>query len=651
MKNQNRFLIAFLCFSAFMSHAADAGGKSYYVSATAAGGDGTLERPFRSIQAAASLARGGDTVFVSGGLYVLDDVKPGHSGSEGRYVVFQAQPGTGEAVLRHPDTSPGGNSAVFDLSGMRYVWLEGFTFRDFKYARCAVAMNGSEGCVVSRCRFERLGHPEVSAWNANSVIWMGNARRNAVVDNVFEDIIGDGVSLNGQECTGNMVAHNSFFRFSGKKRSWGGENLYTRCVDVQDMSDGDNLVVSNYFTEARTCIWLDRDGSRNVILRNRAHDCGDFVFNESRCAGNVVAENIGDNLEGIGYQTARYATGWTEDAQWTNNVAYRCETGFFVHKSRRDRMRGNIVYDCSGYNIEFSDSAYGAGPHLFVGNIVYTPGNTKSVMLCGREVMLRTFQSRLGGEGNLDGSSGFVSTAYGEEDFTLRENSRAKGMGYGGVDVGAYPVYGPGPVGAAVKDVPVAVQAGFDRYVVRMDRDAEVAFTVRLSRPCAEDLVLALQPVAGEAREGEDFLLSTDELVFAPGETVKRFTMKGMGLSSYDELLALRLVPHSDEVGVCGGLTVLQIKKNQDSEPQSVGRNALQDEACRIFLERGSGTLKVEWPGEEFMVGIYRHDGRLVHCGGPSEGSFVRDVCYLPRGVYVVNVRSRTGMSTKVVGL
>ena len=94
-------------------------------------------------------------------------------------------------------------------------------------------------------------------------------------------------------------------------------------------------------------------------------------------------------------------------------------------------MRGNIVYDCSGYNIEFSDSAYGAGPHLFVDNIVYTPGNTKSVVLCGREVMLRTFQSRLDGEGNLEGSPGFVSTAYGEEDFTLRENSRAKGMGYG----------------------------------------------------------------------------------------------------------------------------------------------------------------------------------------------------------------------------
>ena len=642
MKNQKRILIAFLCFSAFMLHAADAGDKSYYVSAAAADGDGTLEHPFRSIQVAASLARGGDTVFVSGGLYVLDDVKPGNSGSEGRYVVFQAQPGTGEAVLQHPDTSPGGYSAVFDLSGMRYVWLEGFTFRGFKYARCAVAMNGSEGCVVSRCRFEQLGHPEVSAWNANSVIWMGNARRNAVVGNVFEDIIGDGISLNGQECTGNMVAHNSFFRFSGK-------NLYTRCVDVQDMSDGDNLVVSNYFSEVRTCIWLDRDGSRNILLRNRAHACRDFIFNESRCTENMVSENIGANLEGIAYQTARYETGWTADAQWTNNVAFRCKTGFFIHKSRRDWLRNNIVYDCSGYNVELSDSAYDSGPHVFLDNLVYTPGKTKSLKLCGGEMSLRAFQTRLGGEGNLETSPGFVSTTYGQENFTLREGSRAKGYGYGGVDLGAYSVYGAVPTGPEERNDPFAVQAGFNAYASCLERRAEMSFTVRLSHACREELRLALQPVAGEARAGEDFILSTDEVVFLPGETAKSFTVEGVGSSPYDELLALRLVSHSDEVGVCGGLTVVRIKKNMDSEPESVDGNVQYDEACRIFFERGSGKLKVEWPDEKFTVGIYRHDGRLVHSDGPADGSYVWDMYRMPQGLYIVSVKSRKGTSTKTV--
>ena len=41
------------------------------------------------------------------------------------------------------------------------------------------------------------------------------------------------------------------------------------------------------------------------------------------------------------------------------------------------------------------------------------------------------------------------------------------------------------------------------------------------------------------------------------------------------------------------------------------------------FFERGSGKLKVEWPDEKFTVGIYRHDGRLVHSDGPADGSYV----------------------------
>ena len=77
---------------------------------------------------------------------------------------------------------------------------------------------------------------------------------------------------------------------------------------------------------------------------------------------------------------------------------------------------------------------------------------------------LRAFQTRLGGEGNLETSPGFVSMTYGQEDFTLREGSRAKGYGYGGVDLGAYPVNGAVTTGPEEMDDPFAVQGGFDAY-------------------------------------------------------------------------------------------------------------------------------------------------------------------------------------------
>ena len=210
-------------------------------------------------------------------------------------------------------------------------------------------------------------------------------------------------------------------------------------------------------------------------------------------------------------------------------------------------------------------------------------------------------------------------------------------------------MYGAVPTGPEERNDPFAVQAGFDAYASRLERGAEMSFTVRLSHACREELRLALQPVAGEARVGEDFILSTDEMVFLPGETAKSFTVEGVGSSPYDELLALHLVPHSDEVGVCGGLTVVRIKKNMDSEPESVDGNVQYDEACRIFFERRSGKLKVEWPDEKFTVGIYRHDGRLVHSDGPADGSYVWDMYRMPQGLYIVSVKSRKGTSTKTV--
>ena len=61
MKSLNLMKPVLLCFSAFMLHALEGQGKGYYVSAAAGdGGDGTHVRPFKDIQAAATLAEAGN---------------------------------------------------------------------------------------------------------------------------------------------------------------------------------------------------------------------------------------------------------------------------------------------------------------------------------------------------------------------------------------------------------------------------------------------------------------------------------------------------------------------------------------------------------------------------------------------------------------
>lgn len=603
--------------------------RSYYVSATAAGaGSGTKEAPFGSIQDAADKVQPGDTVWVSGGTYEVSSLVPASSGTRSAFIVFCPEAGTGEVILRHPDTSPGTYTPVIDLSNKQYIRVSGFSFKGFKYFQSAISLNGATGCVVAGNRFEQLGHADVSEWNANSVIWMGNAVGNAVVDNYFADIIGDGVSINGQGCSSNFVGNNTFLRFTGKKRSWGGDYLFTRCIDIQDMTEGNNVIYANSFSDVPTCIWLDRDGSSNILLRNRAEACSDFIFNESRCASNIVMENIGAGLEGIAFQTAHYETGWTVDAQWTNNVAYQCKTGFLIHKSHRDRLRNNIVYDCSSYAIEFSDSALASGPHTLVDNIVFTPGRTATILQEGRGITLEEFQTLLGGTGNLASEPEFAGNDPYSENFTLSAESPAKGRGYGGVDLGAYAVYGPVSAGwhEPADDHPVQVM--FDAYRVVLPRDGRVPVTVRLSEPCAETFSFTLRPVAGDAREDEDFLIETPSLVFEPGETEKTVYVSGRGMSAYDELVALTLDEPSADADVRCAMVVVKVKKTADAGSDSEYETDSETGYATVQLD-ASGTCD---PAQNIKSYVWMLDGEQIATGMTAQTE-------LPEGSYFITLK------------
>ena len=595
-----------------------ADGKVYHVSAgTDGSGNGSEESPFGSLQSAANVAGAGDTVYVAGGTYMVSDLQLRNSGAEGRYLVFMPGPGTGEVVLRHPDTAPGSFTSVLNFSGKSYIWLDGFSFRDFKYSLCAVNLDRATHCVVTNCRFEQLGNADVAPqWNGNAVIWMGNAQVNAVVNNYFADIVGDGIALNSQDCEYNLLANNTFERFSGKKRSWGGEYLHSRCIDVQDMSEGNNVIASNYFTGTRTCIWMDRDGSRNILLRNFAENSGDFIFNESRCAGNIVMENIGANVDGIAFQTAQYeGTGWTFDAQWTNNIAYGCTTGFLIHKSHRDQLRNNIVYECDGYAINFSDSAKASGPHVFLDNIVYSRGNRRPIRQGYSNLSLADFEELLGGEGNLSDSPDFTSLTIGKEDFTLRDNSVAKAHGYGGVDLGAYAVYGPSPAGAEIDEASQCVQAYFDAYMARVRRDGQAEVVIRLTKAWDAPLSFRLTATAGDSREGEDFETGLGEIVFNPGETEKRVPVDFKGMSAYDELVALRLVPQSDAAGALCAFQVFQIGKTADAGPDM---EAYVDAASGYGLVTLDATASCD-PEEKIVRYVWIEDGDTIAEGQTAE--------------------------------
>lgn len=547
--------------------------ETYYVSSSGRDTwDGSVRSPFKTLTKAATVLEPGDVVLVSGGNYSEENIVPSQSGTEDAMVIFKARPNTGTVTISHPATSTGNNDTpIFNLSNRNYIWIEGFQFKGFEYGMASIVIAHGLGNVVINNRFEALGNPDVESWDENSVIWVYKSTDNLIRNNYFSDIYGDGVSLNGQGTNRNLVCENTFIDFYGKKRSWGGNYLFSRAIDIQDMSNGNNVIAFNYADGVIHHIWLDRDGSNNVILRNIANHSSGLVFNESRCASNIIQENIGTNLQ-TAFQTARYdTTGWTYDARWINNIAYNNQIGFYVHKSERDEFRNNITFNNTNYNIVFTDEALSNTPHIFENNLWYTQNKWASIQLSGKAVSVSQFRNAVGEVNGISTDPRFTAADTG--DFTLTPTSPALGAGDGGVDMGAYAVYGPNTVAGWDPALELSpIQVTFDGVISQALRGQETELTLKLNRTTLESVSVDIVPVAGDACLDEDFQWETQTITFEPGETTKVVPLSILGSSEHDELVAFRLENIVNAQSGPGHLRLLRISPSGEGS-DSTDRN------------------------------------------------------------------------------
>ncbi len=561
-----------------------------------ASGDGSVAKPYQSIAKAAEAVKAGDIVLVSGGTYVEENITPAVSGEEGNYITFRRLPDTGSVVIQHPSQeSSGGPYPVFNLSNRDFVWIEGFHFKDFVKGIASIYISGGESNVVLNNIFENLGDREVATWNGNQVVGVFNSERTVVCNNYFHNITGDGVNVNGQSTSRNLVCNNSFSEFDGKLRSWGGEYTYSRAIDVQDHARGHNLVAFNHAEDVVHHVWLDRDGSNNIILRNYGNKGSGNVFNESRCKKNVVQENIAVEMK-VGYMTSYYtSTGWTEDARWINNVSYNSETGFNIHKSHRDEFRNNIVFDSTEYNIRFSDEALANGPHIFANNLWYSAGADNSMYLggipnavsaeepgtyAGTASSVADFQLEVGETGGLSLDPLFN----GDNDFTLQSSSPAKNVGDNGLDLGAYAYYPKISTGWDGSASTAKIAVYFDQSISSVVRGETTELLVRLSKPATEEVSVDITPVAGDAVIDDDFTLAATRITFAIGETEKTVQVVTNGSFAHDELVAFKLENASGASASGRVFHALRLL-----------HEANDDFAVGVWLEPECGTLGSNW--------------------------------------------------------
>jgi len=497
-------------------------------------GDGSKSNPYRTIAKAASIAIAGDFVLVAGGTYAEQGISPANSGSPGSMITFMVEPDTGEVTIQHPAGSySAGLPPVFNLSARNYIWIEGYTFSGFRYGMASISIGSGSHNVVINNRFEELGNADIEAWNENSVVWV-TGTHNVVRNNYFDSITGDGISVNGQAAEYNLVSENTFVNFLGKYRSWGGEYLFSRAIDVQDMTTGNNVVAFNAARDVINHVWLDRDGSYNVMLRNLTNDSGGAIFNESRCANNVVQENIGDNCTS-GIMSAEYeTTGDTFDPRYINNVMVNCGRGLHINKSHRDEVRNNIIYN-NDTNLYFTSLAAGQGPHIFRNNLWYSDGNANSINFSCSNVSVSSFQSSIGE------TNGMSANPQLNSDYTLPDGSPAKGAGDNGKDLGAFSVYPDRGFGWDDSLSLTQARVEFGASITEGSRGQSVTLTVELFPAVDQSVQVDIVPVAGDAEQGVAFDLSESSVTFAPGETFKDVTVSLNGQFEHDQLVAFRL--------------------------------------------------------------------------------------------------------------
>ena len=521
--------------------------KNYYVAVNGSG-SGTISSPYGTIAQAANQASAGDTVFIAGGVYSEMSIKPKNSGSQAKgFIVFCSWPNTGRVVLtKNNNVSSDESNAIFDLADRSYIWLEDMNFQNMTYVQSCVSLARASNCVVTGCKFKKIGIEEIAeAWGGGSMLWM-NGSQDCVVSNCyFNTITGDAVGFVGQSTKRNLFCGNTFVNLKGKKRSWDtGGYKFSSGITGSDTSFGDNLLCFNHFTGGQDAIWLDRDGSSNIIVRNFGNGCQRLVFNESRCARNWIQENVAINMQEAGYRSALYdGTNWSFDSRYINNVAYNCKYGIYLHKSKHNEVRNNIIYNSTNYNLIMTDSAFHYGSNYFRNNLWRSTSKTTSIQYKGKDVTPYSFGSSIGETGGIYYKSpAFIGTNAEPSSYMLQTSSPCIGAGDGGIDMGAYPLYSFSDMGCNTLRSSSQIQPYFENIVTEVLRGEQFDINVRLVKAASEPVNIKLIPVAGDAQENVDYILSDNNVTFQPGETSKSVSISFVGEeSNFGKLLLLRL--------------------------------------------------------------------------------------------------------------
>lgn len=249
-----------------------------------------------------------------------------------------------------------------------------------------------------------------------------------------------------------------------------------------------------------------------------------------------------------------------------------------------------------------------------------------------------SYQTKVKETGGLSVDPKFTSPGNTAEGYVLQGTSPAKGAGSNGVDMGAYATYGYRPVGWNPALDLSKTQIEFETVNSRVARGGSIALGVVLNRPATEKISVDVVPVAGDAKNGVDFVIDGATVVFNPGESRKTVTVRFTGSSTYEELVALTFANAVN--GQAGGLDQTILRIQAGTGPTSVLEGATGAAAGRAAYDPVAHAVTVTGAGSRLGVEVLTPEGRRVFSRqaelGGNATTIALPVQELGRGVFLL---------------
>jgi Right handed beta helix region len=447
---------------------------------------GTIEKPLRTIQHAADIARPGDTVLVRAGIYCQQLAVKVSGNAEQGFITFQSQPGEHAILDGGCLTPPVGDTSMVRLTNVSFVRVQGLEICNYRTSEYKSAPAGIR--VFGGGSHIEILHNDVHHIEQNSARRLrpgsgangfGIAIYGTDAKTPISDLVIDGNDVHHLK-TGSsesLVVNGNVAGFRITKNSvHDNNNIGIDVIGFEHTAPDpavdrarDGVVSENlvYSITARgnpaygegpdsDGIYVD-GGTRILIERNIVHDVdfGIELASEHRVGSTshiIARNNLVYFCHGPGFSIGGYdlKRGTTEDVVIVNNTLYKNDTwktgqGEFLMQfyMRNNVFKNNIVYVGEQGRAFASKSGRmdGGAPTVTLDhNIYYFPSGSKAVKWTFDQKDFGSFEEYVSATGD-DQNSRFADPRFVDpdaHDFHLQADSPARN---GGEDLG------PGVVG------------------------------------------------------------------------------------------------------------------------------------------------------------------------------------------------------------